>query len=74
MERARDILSEANRSKKDAEMLIDDIETSRNTLLGMQMGIRKQRETECSAKKASSKNDTDPRSKEPCIVTATKID
>ena len=42
MERALDILSEANRSKKDAEMLKDDIETSRNTLLGMQMGIRKQ--------------------------------
>jgi len=42
MERACDILSEANRSKKDAEMLKDDIETSRNTLLGMQMDIGKQ--------------------------------
>ena len=42
MERACDILSEANQSKKDAEMLKDDIETSRNTLLGMQMDIRKQ--------------------------------
>ena len=42
MERACDILSEANRSKKDAEMLKDDIETSWNTFLGMQMDIRKQ--------------------------------
>ena len=42
MERARDILSEANRSKKDTEILKDDIETSRNTLLGVRMDIKKQ--------------------------------
>ena len=42
MERSRDILSEANRSKKDAEILKDDIETSRNTLLGVRMDIKKQ--------------------------------
>ena len=42
MERARDILSEANRSKKDAEILKDDIETSPNTLLGVRMDIKKQ--------------------------------
>jgi hypothetical protein len=42
MESTRDILSEANRSKKDAEILKDDIETSRNTLLGVRMDIKKQ--------------------------------
>ena len=42
MERARDILSEANRSKKDAEILKDDIEMSQNTLLGVRMDIKKQ--------------------------------
>jgi hypothetical protein len=42
MECTRDILSEANRSKKDAEILKDDIETSPNTLLGVRMDIKKQ--------------------------------
>ena len=42
MERACDILSEANHSKKDAEILKDDIETSQNTLLGVRMDIKKQ--------------------------------
>ena len=42
MESTRDILSEANRSKKDAEILKDDIETSPNTLLGVRMDFKKQ--------------------------------
>ena len=42
MERARNILSKANQSKKDAEMLKDEIESSKNSLLGVQMEIRKQ--------------------------------
>ena len=42
MERSQNILSEANCSKKDAEILKDDIETSRNTLLGVRMDIKKQ--------------------------------
>jgi hypothetical protein len=42
MERSQNILFEANRSKKDAEILKDDIETSRNTLLGVRMDIKKQ--------------------------------
>jgi hypothetical protein len=42
MERASNILSDANRSKKDAEILKDEIETSQNILLGVQMDIKKQ--------------------------------
>ncbi len=41
MKRARDILSEANRSKNKAELMKDEIDRSRNALLGEQMNLRK---------------------------------
>ena len=42
MERARDILSKANRSKKDEIQLKDEIDKSRSELLGVRMDLRKQ--------------------------------
>ncbi len=42
LERARDILSEANRSKNETELLKDEIDKSRNELLGVRMDLRKQ--------------------------------
>ena len=42
IERANDILSEANQSKHDTELLKDEIDKSRNELLGVRMDLRKQ--------------------------------
>ncbi len=42
MERARDILSEANQSKHDTELLCDEIDKSLNELLGLRIDLRKQ--------------------------------
>jgi ParB-like chromosome segregation protein Spo0J len=42
IERANDILSEANQSKYDTELLKDEIDKSRNELLGVRMNLRKQ--------------------------------
>ncbi len=42
MKRAQDILSEANRSKNEAKLMKDKIETSCNALLGERMDLRKQ--------------------------------
>jgi len=42
IERANDILSEANQSKHDTELLKDEIDKSRNELLGVRMNLRKQ--------------------------------
>ena len=42
IERANNILSEANQSKHDTELLKDEIDKSRNELLGVRMDLRKQ--------------------------------
>jgi hypothetical protein len=42
IERASDILSEANRSNNETELLKDAIDKSRNELLGVRMDLRKQ--------------------------------